>query len=107
MLDREHPGWANKINTRALDLGDGCFCILGQLEGSFVGALERRGWPLFADSNACVLGLYLTPDEALGFDIVGDDEDYTELQDAWLEAIAERISAAPVATWTHRDLVQS
>src|SRR5437868_296234 len=31
LLDREHPGWRDKIDLALLDLSDRCSCILGQI----------------------------------------------------------------------------
>lgn len=58
-LDKKLPGWEWQINTRTLDLGDGCSCVLGQLAtdivprltwGEKVRKLGRRALPNYFDS---------------------------------------------------------
>lgn len=39
-LDAVHPGWEHKIDLSTLDIGDGCFCICGQLMGGFYDVAE-------------------------------------------------------------------
>ncbi len=88
-LDQVRPGWAWQIDPGTLNLGHGCFCILGQLYGGYIaGTLHipnPQGWPF-------------------GFDVAGEDYDtsseltacYRLLQDCWIEEIANRLLPSSV-----------
>ena len=34
-LNKNYPGWRNRINTSGLDMGNCKFCIMGQVNGDF------------------------------------------------------------------------
>lgn len=40
-LDKNHPGWAQKIDIRTLQMRNGYQCVLGQCFGGFWAALEK------------------------------------------------------------------
>lgn len=87
-LDRTKPDWWRRINPHLLDMQHSCLCVLGQVCGGFY---ETVGWlqqdnPRYAEA------------EARGFWISCNDWDYNvirasyrTLQDAWIEAIADRV----------------
>lgn len=88
-LDRTWPGWfhINHINLTDLNQESIYSCVLGQLEGSFDDAMDKRG-----DEN-------FKPD-AMGFDILpsnkweGDEDDYwNTLTRTWKQEIRARRSA--------------
>ena len=88
LLDQKRPGWAQQINISTLNLGSPCLCVLGQLYRSFT-----RGWVLLTDGVAGQA-------RPFGFDISGEESAttggldspyYHLLQDAWIEAIADRL----------------
>jgi hypothetical protein len=94
LLDQERPGWVEQVNAELLFLGSCTRCILGQLLGHYF-HYDR-------------LGLTNDTARAHGFNIsLQDDEDvfvgFDKLQVAWLEAIAERVTPAPVVAWQHRE----
>lgn len=41
LLDNVKPEWYNQIDLEALNILDGCNCILGQLYGSYVGGYVK------------------------------------------------------------------
>lgn len=105
LLDAKRPGWASRIDVGTLTLHDACGCIVGQL-------LCRRQGTLFWPSverfiggknpDASVYGFVtptLHPDEQDAFNerlkVLGGNramsELYAPLQEAWIEAIADRL----------------
>ncbi len=100
-LDRVRPGWEHRINTRTLTLSDPCGCVIGQLCHVTFG---------YWNDAAKSLGVESVSDQrAMGFERdhndmpikyseweVESERRYQLLQDAWLEAIAERRSAPRV-----------
>lgn len=81
-LDRVRPGWEKKIDVGTLTLSSCKSCVLGQLfsdeseEFHFLRGTEVLGW----DNVACMVN-------GVGAD---NNDDFALLQDAWIEAIAER-----------------
>lgn len=100
-LDTVRPGWFNRIDTGTLTMACGGRCIVGQL--------ERRSERLFSFTAGCValgfdaleapnFGVDLTPDEwwRYGRKTTKEFERvWQPLQDAWIEAIADRRLAQP------------
>lgn len=86
LLDRERPGWAQRIDCGALNIAYGCDCILGQLEGSYGAACAR------------INGAQCDP---WGHGFAADLNDWmagcATLQDAWIEAICDRVVPKPLA----------
>lgn len=109
-LDQVRPGWFNRIDTGTLTLWDPCGCIVGQLVPgtsfgqSFATALallgiiryDEREWILKDESDKdygariSALGFDLMPTEAMCSAVVGRKR-HQLLQDAWIEAIADRL----------------
>lgn len=93
-LDSARPGWEHRIDVGTLTLHDPCGCIVGQLCGGFdmrsIGlrtGLQCRQANELADS--ATYGFDLDASEMIKF--VGTREQkYQPLQDAWIEAIADR-----------------
>lgn len=111
LLDRRYPGWARRIHTGRLDMGDACACILGQLEDDFWSAIAKL-WPERQAIRGAVLNLVESQQMIAirhGFNTSSaneddwsatDDAEFQWLQEAWIEAIADRV-VGPVE-WTHR-----
>jgi hypothetical protein len=101
LLDEKRPGWSGRINTGPLELACPTLCILGQLYGHF--NLGRDTLFPGEDYRATCdddLGPYL-----YGFDLTWQEYDkfgqaaaFKPLQDAWIEAIADRVVPKPVAS---------
>ena len=98
LLDDRDPGWAARIDTGGLALGDGAACVLGQLWGEYRLGLGR----------ARVLDLSSAPTRFvspvdLGFQAVGDlgeaaeDLDYAFLTRAWRAEVTERQARGAVS----------
>lgn len=84
LLDREMPGWREKINPNLLNLGHCKQCILGQLFRRF-------------DIGVDLLGVR---PELYGFEVYpilgsGIDEKYKQLTAAWRAALSE--PSSPIA----------
>lgn len=81
VLDREYPGWASHIDVGALDCPTYDVCILGQLYRSYARGAMRlfpdgpNGWSYWSVRTH---GFYTA-------------ESYEQLQNAWIEAIADRV----------------
>lgn len=80
-LDRVRPNWFNEIDDARLDLSDCRACIVGQLTGDYYRGREQLG---FTESNGPDYGVALNP--APG----PLEPQWRPLQDAWIEAIADR-----------------
>lgn len=92
-LDGARPGWFNAIDTGALSMWCGGRCIVGQLakcHDNFDRSCLALG---FTERDASRYGCDLTPREWQEcFSIAGEDyrRMWAPLQDAWIEAIADR-----------------
>ena len=96
-LDMLKPGWYNRIDVGTLTLHDGCGCVIGQLAGGRFRPTEVAG---IADNDAIVAcGFDLTEEELAEPNYLGKTaaeikaeraKIYSPLQDAWIEAIADR-----------------
>ena len=84
-LDQVRPGWAWQIDPGTLDLGSECHCVLGQLYG-----LYTRGLVNLTRHQGAAYGFDAT---ALDHDgtFIGRDTAYRQLQDAWIEVLADRL----------------
>lgn len=69
--------WLKRIQEKDLDLGDGEYCVLGQLEGSFIRGTERLGAGVRAEPNY------------FGFD-QGEERSYGLLTRVWRNFIRRR-----------------
>jgi hypothetical protein len=96
-LDTTRPGWAHEIRVDVLDLKLCVRCIVGQLAGG-----EEK--PYDFDERAGMLGILTRAVAAEhGFDLTTDEwrsgresgprseELFGILQDAWIDAIADRV----------------
>lgn len=91
-LDQVRPVWWNEIDVGTLTIRDADDCVIGQLA-------HGNGWTSVSDQLtdcdvATAHGVY-----------TNQHEDYPLLQDAWIEAIADRKLAAvpqPVAVLVTR-----
>lgn len=61
-LDRNYPGWADRIDPDRLQMSQCQWCVLGQLVGEFDTVLTNSGW---TDGDAAEYGFTLTDDVAL------------------------------------------
>lgn len=85
LLDRKQPGWADVIDIGVLDLSRSSRCIAGQLSaGDWI-------------TNDAVISLCNDPGPYEN-GIMAASEDYQCLQDAWIEAIADRRLGQPAST---------
>lgn len=75
--DHYEDSWVQRINLERLRLSSACFCILGQLEGSFLTALEVWG---LSSEEASELG-FTAPFEEL----------YSILTEVWREEILNEL----------------
>lgn len=80
-LDDTNPGWWRRINLDRLDLSSTCRCILGQLDGDYLDAVEHRGLAYQGP----------TPEE-LGF--LAPVHEAHALTDTWRELITARRGGA-------------
>lgn len=81
LLDREEPGWEQRIDVRELDLQDACRCILGQLYGDY-------------DDGIALI--HLPDEDSLGFDFGFNSTmtpQFRTLTRAWKALIRERRAA--------------
>jgi hypothetical protein len=96
LLDVVRPGWFNRIDVGTLTLHDPCGCIVGQLAGHR-GSCDNYTdeWiDLFGANGGDQHGVFVM------YDGVGSVRAaYQTLQDAWIEAIADRrFSTTPNGT---------
>lgn len=97
LLDDRDPGWAGRIDTDGLALGDGAACVLGQLWGEYrLGLGRSRVLDLSSAPTR-----FVSPVD-LGFQAVGDlgeaaeDLDYAFLTRAWRAEVTERQARSAV-----------
>ncbi len=69
-LDKERPGWADKINVPRLDIGSPSDCIVGQLHGG--------------DFCAGLLTLKVDDTESLGFMATSEGDRTIDFENLWL-----------------------
>jgi hypothetical protein len=81
LLDERVPGWREKINVETLDMGDYCFCVLGQQFGDFGEGLINLDFDLGDGDLAREYGFQRLAGHS--------DDEYQALTDAWREVIAE------------------
>lgn len=102
-LDQVRPGWESRIDVGTLTLHDECGCILGQLCGNFFRGLKALEIDRYPDAEDYGFEHSMTVDQsmrledawALRADVV--KANHAPLQDAWIEAIADRrLKSAPV-----------
>lgn len=81
LLDREMPGWWERIDVVRLDVREPCRCIGGQLGSGEYGRYSRLMKQLFGDSACAAVAEH-------GF--AAADYDYEEITGLWREAVAAR-----------------
>lgn len=89
LLDATRPGWAATIDVGVLDLDSACFCVLGQIYGNYYAAAQK----LFHDScKHREHGFWAGPVPRESVPTYEQARaDYRLLQDAWIDAIADRL----------------
>lgn len=98
-LDKKRPGWFNKIDLDVLAMYDGCYCVLGQLDGSFEVGCDNLGITSISADDLMFTKLPKGIVSAMkaGFTIAPYDYNrqasWQYLQDAWVEAIVARKAA--------------
>ena len=93
-LDKAMPGWAEKIDTKILNLASFSDCICGQLYGNYDWAPDEVRWGENRRLSGFDTGFIPSRASVM--------KDNKALVKAWKDAIAERKSEPPVVTWTHR-----
>ena len=89
LLDRVQPGWAHQINVGTLKLCESKNCILGQLSnGDWTDLSESVKDAIFSHGTGSDYVI------EIGCMVFGSPGFYALLQDAWIEAIADRIVPA-------------
>jgi hypothetical protein len=96
LMDERRPGWADRIDPDAFNIGDCTMCVIGQdyendpaYDYRFNNPFEAGAFELFSDAygfdnNAPVLIEH-------GFSAkAGAEEVFAALDDAWLRAIKQR-----------------
>lgn len=83
-LDRVRPNWFTEIDEGTLEMSNCCRCIIGQLTGNFYRGLAMLDFP--DDVTTTEYGVAVRPPAAPGT----LDRVWRPLQDAWIEAIADR-----------------
>jgi hypothetical protein len=91
-LDEREPNWWRVIDLDALDMEEGCDCVLGQLHPRnpdeklhYLGALRQFELPRGPDSDE---------DAALGF-FTEDHREWPLLTEAWRDLIEARRAGEP------------
>lgn len=87
LLDKKHPGWADKIDLETFDLQSGAFCVIGQVYGDY----SRIGDLLPGAHVEDILPI----EEAHGFAVTSENDDgpvWDLLEQDWVVAIAYRQS---------------
>jgi hypothetical protein len=75
LLDERLPGWRKAIDPDALDMSDGCDCILGAIFGDYDKGLDVLGLDPLREAQR--YGFYLGPGQT-----------WSKIQNAWLRVIA-------------------
>lgn len=98
VLDTVKPGWASKVDVGILCMSHSFSCVLAQVyERGFAMAVEMLSLDLSRP-----LSMYL---DAWGFHDDTGFNNYPQLQNAWIEAIAARQSWPEAAVQPVRELV--
>ena len=85
LLDQQSPQWRAKIDPATLDMSYGCYCILGQVYGSFLVGSHAIGIVRTGDEDDYEEGEETALIEH-GF-FVADYYEYPALTAAWKEAL--------------------
>jgi hypothetical protein len=87
LLDREEPGWEQRIDLETLALDDPCKCILGQL---FSQTDDEKGAYFVGLDTFGITG----NGDYLGFGATSRQRGWSRLDQAWKALIRERRSQA-------------
>lgn len=82
LMDQVRPGWAQEINPATLQMRSLCNCIIGQCYGDY----ERIHLVLPDGERGRTFGFDLSASDGSA-----DPSSWMVLQDAWIEAIADRV----------------
>lgn len=99
LLDKEEPGWADKINLSTFDITDTMHCVLGQVYNDRTTRYEPSGFAVGYDLHE--LGEYdrrfeMDRTTLLGFDANQNaEEDFPLLERWWRVEIKKRQSTQP------------
>lgn len=90
LLDRNHPGWYNKIPLDKLHMADGDYCVLGHLYGTYYTGLDM---------------LQISPSEHMGmfYGFVADPVHPTPFIDASYSALTRKWKAVIQARRTQHE----
>lgn len=100
------PSWIEAVNLDRLDMTDGCNCVAGQQIAAidqldvYVNPFEQAmfEWGIVTPEKGTVDPVLMTVDTErardLGFLGVAAG-DYSDLRDAWVDVIAERVAQRP------------
>jgi hypothetical protein len=83
LLDRDFPGWAEKIDLLIFDMSKLDSCILGQLFEGYHTGLDKLGVPRYTDD-----------DIKCGFDVPNEEinsESYKILTEEWIKRVRDRL----------------
>lgn len=83
LLDRAAPNWFRRVNLDTLDLSSRTMCVLGQLFGDYS---EGRRLISYHDEEGLCMNI-------AGSGVFSANAPH---RDEWMEAIAQRLRAAPV-----------
>jgi hypothetical protein len=86
-LDKQMPGWAERIDLGQLDLFDECGCVLGQLGGNYHRMRDYFGLDMKA---AALLGFTLS--------VTAPHENWAILDDLWADEVKKRHEPAQVTS---------
>lgn len=86
LLDQSQPDWRDEINLSTLDMGSNCYCVLGQLYGSYSAGADDLAIDLDSEDYGFELPLSNDSRPATGYDILTKE---------WKEAIEGPPKAQP------------
>lgn len=98
LLDQKRPGWAQLVDVGKLDLRNTCLCVIGQVCGEYYSGTERI---CASQKDACNHGYRVLASDCSLTDLPFGKRAYRTLQDAWIEAIADRLIPAEPAKDVH------
>lgn len=107
LLDEKNPGWYKRIQLSRLDMGNGRYCILGQLYYTYLDGQWKLG---LSDWKGCakhgfVIDFDLLPttpkNDLLDYEAwekryQASEKMWTDLQDAWVSLIRARLAVDEV-----------
>lgn len=100
-LDRVKPGWERLVDLAALDLSDGCRCVLGHVFAGEAGVfnLFMAGGEYWWDGYS--LGSTLLPDLMFPSALLGFNSDksaeFPALDEAWISLLKSRFDSGSLS----------